>query len=698
MTACATAIAYPRGGHNAGARSSRPDSLRNTACGAIALLALACGCPAAFAQTTTLNASNTATPWDNTAPLATGSGLTLNLGLGVEFLLVGGGGSGGGGHAGGGGGGVPANATAVTAGTYAIGIGTGGGSAASGSPSRTGGAGGSGIVIFRYQSGTRLASGGTGTTTGDLQVETVTSSRNVTVTYTAANLLANQSGVTSGSGALTYNNAGTLALTAANTFSGTTRVQAGTLNLANVLALQNSTLDLATADTGTLAVTALGAPGASAGVIFGTGVGTNPASGTARDTNWSLVAVPSSWTPPAAVPYPAYVVQTVPSTYVGGATGGVQNGYTADGTTSYWIAPQSTVNALVGTNYNWIVSQQFNVVRDGVYSFSCGGAGDDQISFFINGTVNTSNPVLPTITGGTQIGSTYASFSTIGTLTGAANLLAGTHTAYMVLNDFGGGTGAIITPGTFTPPEGTIVNAGGTLTKSGTGNLILSAANTYDGATTVAAGRLSVNDSLASSAVTVSGGTLGGSGSLAGTVAVQSGGTLAPGNSIESLAAGATTFAGGATFAYEVDSSAALGLAADLLVVTGDLSLSTDVNNRSPLAFVDIAGTAAPFGEDTTVFAMINYTGTWNGGLFSYNGQTLADGSRFSVGSQQWEVDYNYAYDTGNPTTTRPLNFQGDYAPASGSQTFVAVTAVPEPATLALLAAAGLAALTTRRK
>ena len=48
---------------------------------------------------------------------------------------------------------------------------------------------------------------------------------------------------------------------------------------------------------------------------------------------------------------------------------------------------------------------------------------------------------------------------------------------------------------------------------------------------------------------------------------------------------------------------------------------------------------------------------------------------------------------------SRPLNFAGCHVPASGTQTFVTITAVPEPATLALLAAAaGLAALATRRK
>ena len=60
-------------------------------------------------------------------------------------------------------------------------------------------------------------------------------------------------------------------------------------------------------------------------------------------------------------------------------------------------------------------------------------------------------------------------------------------------------------------------------------------------------------------------GTLGGSGSIAGTVAVQSGATLAPGNSINSLSAGATSYASGSTFAYEVDSSLLANLAAAAL-------------------------------------------------------------------------------------------------------------------------------------
>src|SRR5262249_23933714 len=63
----------------------------------------------------------------------------------------------------------------------------------------------------------------------------------INVTNGATNLTWN--GVVSGIGGLNKAGPGTLTLSAVNTFSGDTKVTGGTLQLANSLALQNSTLD-----------------------------------------------------------------------------------------------------------------------------------------------------------------------------------------------------------------------------------------------------------------------------------------------------------------------------------------------------------------------------------------------------------------------------------------------------------------------
>ncbi|MFN9211419.1 MAG: autotransporter-associated beta strand repeat-containing protein [Betaproteobacteria bacterium] len=124
--------------------------------------------------------------------------------------------------------------------------------------------------------------------------------------------------------------------------------------------------------------------------------------------------------------------------------------------------------------------------------------------------------------------------------------------------------------------SGALSGTGGTLTKAGTGTLVIAgAAGAFTGATTVAAGRLQVDSTLGSTSTTVaSGATLGGSGSVAGSVTIGSGGRLAPGglSAPGTLTVGALTLGPGSVLDYR------LGTAADRTVVLGNFVLDGTVN------------------------------------------------------------------------------------------------------------------------
>ena len=187
------------------------------------------------------------------------------------------------------------------------------------------------------------------------------------------------------------------------------------------------------------------APLSKADIIYGSGQGVSPIGNYTIDPHWTVVALPVSYTISTA-PYAAYnpATSNIPGVFAS------PNGYNAGGgVTNYWLSPNTTSASMQGGNYNWIVAQNFTITQAGVYNFNFQGAGDNAISFYINGSITGTNTELPTITGGTQIGSTWNSFSTIGTFTGSAFMNAGTNTAYMVLNDFGGNTAALITQSTF---------------------------------------------------------------------------------------------------------------------------------------------------------------------------------------------------------------------------------------------------------
>ena len=180
--------------------------------------------------------------------------------------------------------------------------------------------------------------------------------------------------------------------------------------------------------------------------------------------------------------------------------------------------------------------------------------------------------------------------------------------------------------------------SGGSLTKVGTGTLILAGANNYDETTTVKRGSLLVNNTTGSatgnSTVQVNGGTLGGKGIIAGNVTIGDGigraAFLSPGinqtsTSTLTLQSGLTFNSDGA-FKVQLNSTSAK---ADKVVVAGVL-----INSGAQFKFSDVGSGTLGSG---TVFTIINNTGPQPiAGTFS----NLADGTTFTSNGNTFRANY----------------------------------------------------------
>jgi autotransporter-associated beta strand protein len=238
---------------------------------------------------------------------------------------------------------------------------------------------------------------------------------------------------------------------------------------------------------------------------------------------------------------------------------------------------------------------------------------------------------------------------------------------------------------------GVIENGAGIveIVKTGAGAQTLGGVHTYSGQTTVSAGRLTVgstgsindtsevsigagefryNSSTALSQVlnfTTTGGTLSGIGAINQGVAVTVGNTLSVGDGgIGSMTFGSALTIDG-SFIYELSGGTS---AADFGQVTGNLTLG------GMLDLVQLGSYTA--GDKFTLFA---YNGTLDG---TFSG--IIDDSEFTAGGGIWIMNYN------DPTA-------GSNGGVSTSDTYVTITAVPEP-TAALLAALGALSLFRRRR
>jgi fibronectin-binding autotransporter adhesin len=150
---------------------------------------------------------------------------------------------------------------------------------------------------------------------------------------------------------------------------------------------------------------------------------------------------------------------------------------------------------------------------------------------------------------------------------------------------------------------GTITGTGAVL-KEGPGSVAFTGAHTYSGATAVNAGTLLINGSLTNTTVNVNaGGTLGGTGLVAGPVTIAAGGTIAPGALRGTLTVGSLVLSPGSLLAYELGTPNVVGGPNDLIVVTGDLTLGGTLHVTDVGSFASVPGS----------YRLIDYGGTLTG-------------------------------------------------------------------------------------
>jgi fibronectin-binding autotransporter adhesin len=191
-----------------------------------------------------------------------------------------------------------------------------------------------------------------------------------------------------------------------------------------------------------------------------------------------------------------------------------------------------------------------------------------------------SHPAINNLAGDNVIGGTFSLVSgggnTVVSVAGGSLTLNGGITNGITNRELMLG-GAAATTGTI---NGLIADGpdGLRVSKSEPGTWILTNANTYTGTTVVNGGLLLINgdQTAATGNVTVNGGTLGGIGKVGGALTVNTGGTLAPGGTTGTLTTAANVTLDG-TLVIEVN-----GTATDKLAVGGALDISGSTLTVTP--------------------------------------------------------------------------------------------------------------------
>lgn len=432
-------------------------------------------------------------------------------------------------------------------------------------------------------------------------------------------------GTVTGSGGLVKSGAGTLALNGVNTYTGGTRVTAGTLELSHdsglgaadtgvtlentaALRLGNGfsssarTLEL----TGTHAIEVVSGTAAWTGSVQGsgsfskTGSGVLELSGPATHTGHTFVSGGTLRT-------------TAVNVLSAGSALFLNNGAILD-----LAGHDQTVGDFDSYNFSTLGYDNSTVILGGAtvtnlnrvtnnWAGSLTGSG----TFVKQGADVMNWSGANTYTGTLRIEAGTVSAQTVDTLSRDA-VVAVSSGATLALNDYAQTVAGLTGSGSVTLGSATltvaqttdgafsgVISGTGSFVKTGAGTFTLDGAGVHTGATIVEQGALVVTGVLVNSTVTVNeGATLAGSGTIGGAASIESGAML-----VSSVASGALTFSGGLGFdtgallVFDLDASAAP------MYVTGGELMGPAVEGGLTLLFANSAHLVEG------VFTLIDFTG-----------------------------------------------------------------------------------------
>ena len=296
------------------------------------------------------------------------------------------------------------------------------------------------------------------------------------------------------------------------------------------------------------------------------------------------------------------------------------------------------------------------------------------------------------------VGGSSASTITSNTLVNGNNdiLLSRAGTTTFNVGSTGDATGDLKVSAKLTDGNGRV----GSLTKTGAGKMVLSAANTYTGETKVVVGTLMVDTggSIATSSATVSSGAtlkvngvagavvlngiLSGTGTV-GALTMNASSSLNPGDTIGKLTASSASFAAGSTYNFGIASvTGAAGTAADLFSVTGALDLSA-ISSSSKMNLVLQSLSLVGFNVDSQYSWTLAEAGSITGAGWAA-GTDVTD--RFIITS------------TGFNAGTQPGRGFNVKTASEGGLVKLVLNAVPEPTTGSLFFMASMLWAMNRRR